>query len=659
MKRCINNCARQIYLVWLCLATICFPPALSAQSVDSLILKYTDKSGKANIDSLLVKGNILMHSNPTDAMELARKAIYLSEKQKNPLDLANSFQLQGVCFAQIKTDFDSAFHYFDKAERLYQANPSPKSTISMGRIQHNSGTIREMQGDYLKAIGHYIKALRLFDEVDDMKTRPYTLNNLSTLYNTLENLDKAEKYARQCIELAHKAGNELLVATGQSNLGDILMLKGKYEEGLSVFEEVLKYGEKHNDPKKKFHYYFNRGEYYLHHEKNYDLAIQEFGRAKQIIDSLGVDWNLSGYNSSLSQAYLLNKRYGKAYEAAEKSWQTAEPQGEKNTMQVALSVMAQANAHQGNYEEAYRQMHSAYLLKDTVFNENSQRNIAFLEVEYETEKKELKIEALEKQRQLYIWLGIAGGVIMLIALAFAIIRYRLAISRRKLAEQQTMRLQQEKQLVAVQATLDGEAAERSRLAKDLHDGLGSMLSVVKFNLPDMKGGAVLEALDVSRFQKALGMLDKSIQELRRVAHHMMPESLLRYGLKTSLSDFCDAIPLVDFHYFGEESRLSEKLEILIYRCIHELVSNALKHAQATHINVQLVQETDRISFTVQDDGIGFDQNTVTEGMGLQNIRQRVAAFQGEISIYSSEQGTEINVELNLTNSNRDDKSSHS
>src|SRR5690606_6996888 len=199
--------------------------------------------------------------------------------------------------------------------------------------------------------------------------------------------------------------------------------------------------------------------------------------------------------------------------------------------------------------------------------------------------------------------------------------------------------------VAVQATLDGEAAERSRLAKDLHDGLGCMLSLVKFNLPDVKGGGILEAVDVSRFQKALGMLDDSIRELRRVAHHMMPESLLRYGLKASLSDFCAAIPIADFHYFGDETRLSEKLEIMVYRCIHELVGNALKHAEANHINVQLVQEADRISFTVQDDGKGFDQRRVTEGMGLKNVRQRVAAFQGDVHIYSSDKGTEIHVEL--------------
>ncbi|WP_223857546.1 sensor histidine kinase [Sphingobacterium micropteri] len=141
------------------------------------------------------------------------------------------------------------------------------------------------------------------------------------------------------------------------------------------------------------------------------------------------------------------------------------------------------------------------------------------------------------------------------------------------------------------------------------------------------------------------MLDDSIQELRRVAHHMMPESLLRYGLKASLTDFCAAIPIADFHYFGNETRLSEKMEIMIYRCIHELVNNALKHAQPSHINVQLVQEENRISFTVQDDGIGFDQEQVTEGMGLQNVRQRVDAFQGKMNIYSSGQGTAVLVKM--------------
>src|SRR3546814_9591917 len=127
-----------------------------------------------------------------------------------------------------------------------------------------------------------------------------------------------------------------------------------------------------------------------------------------------------------------------------------------------------------------------------------------------------------------------------------------------------------------------------------------MLSVVKLNLPEMKSGAVLDTEDMHRFNNAIGMLDDSIRELRRVAHHMMPESLLRYGLKVSLSDFCNAISSVEFHYFGSEQRLDSKLEILIYRSAHELVNKAMNNGLAMTINVKLITEKDRLSLTGQD-----------------------------------------------------------
>src|SRR5690606_29897922 len=271
-------------------------------------------------------------------------------------------------------------------------------------------------------------------------------------------------------------------------------------------------------------------------KKDYASAMKEYEIALTLTESIGDELQLMRQNSALSEAYLQNNQFDEAYSSAQRSMLLSEKLGAKDKKEIALFVLAQVNVHKRKFEQAYQQLYSAYLLKDTLFNDDSQQHTAFIETVYQTEKKELKIEALEKQRQLYIWLGIAGGTILLTVLAFALIRYRLAVNKRKLAEEEAQRLEQEKQLVAVQATLDGEAAERSRLAKDLHDGLGSMLSLVKFNLPQMKGeAAVLDTIDVTRFQKALGMLDDSIQELRRVAHHMMPESLLRYGLRVSLT----------------------------------------------------------------------------------------------------------------------------
>ncbi|GHV53391.1 hypothetical protein FACS1894181_17180 [Bacteroidia bacterium] len=146
-----------------------------------------------------------------------------------------------------------------------------------------------------------------------------------------------------------------------------------------------------------------------------------------------------------------------------------------------------------------------------------------------------------------------------------------------------------------------------------------------------------------------------MKELRRIAHHLMPELLMRCGLKTSLETFCQSMPDTQFHYFGEDTRFDGKLETLLYRSAHELIYNAIKHAGATQINVQLIQESERISLTVQDNGKGFDPSRKTGGMGLNNIRQWVAVFNGEFSISSEPgQGTEINMEFQLKVENEEE-----
>jgi len=141
-----------------------------------------------------------------------------------------------------------------------------------------------------------------------------------------------------------------------------------------------------------------------------------------------------------------------------------------------------------------------------------------------------------------------------------------------------------------------------------------------------------------------------MNELRRVAHNMMPEALMRYGLKIALSDFSDSISPAQFHYYGEEKRMDPNMEVMIYRTVFELVNNALKYAEAQHINIQVVQQEERIAVTVQDDGKGFDTSKATNGHGLSNIQNRASSYGGTMDLFSKPgQGTEITVEFLLIN----------
>jgi signal transduction histidine kinase len=281
-------------------------------------------------------------------------------------------------------------------------------------------------------------------------------------------------------------------------------------------------------------------------------------------------------------------------------------------------------------------------------NKEYQNAMMDMEVKYETERKELKLNISEKQRKFAYAIAAFGAVFTLLILVMLFFRFRVINHRKKMAEQMVIQLEKEKQLVATQSVLDGENAERARIARDLHDGLGGMLSVVKLNLTNMKGNAFLPESDVPAFHNALEMLDGSIRELRRVAHNLMPESLLRFGLKAALTDFCRNIEHVNLHFFGDERRLEEKFEITAYRIVMELVNNALKHAKAEQINVQVIVDNDRINLVVQDNGKGFDKEVTdwNKTTGLNSINSRVESLGGKMELFSSPgKGTEVQVEF--------------
>lgn len=631
------------FLLWICLSLAFMPMMCFGQNLDSLeqVLKTEKLTDKEKIEIL---NDLNWFYNNVDAgrsIDFGKQGLLLARKTGDEKMVGTFLKDIGIAY-YMDGKLDTAMVYLENAQTIAEKLDDAKMQSSIYNARAN---IYRVQSQYDESIANYLKAAKLLESLNDKQSLGMVYSNIGGIYQMMINYKQAIVYFEQAIKLAIETDDQEGLGAAYISLSDMgLYLEKPKEESIDYAKKAiatfLQTGNKYSEnlalqTLAKVYYYHDD------YRAAEPIAMQAVQQAKE----LGFPLIIAQALNIVSNIYLHQGQYARSIELAMESLAT-----DSTDINITRNVYANltiGNAYLGHPELTYEYMDKYREALDHYTNEVFQNSMSAMEIKYETEKKELKISALEKQQQLYIWLGIAGAVILLIALAFAMIRYRLAVSRRKYAEEKNQRLEQEKQLVAVQATLDGEAAERRRLAKDLHDGLGGMLSAIKMNLPQVKGDALLEALDVSRFQTALGMLDDSIQELRRVAHHMMPESLLRYGLKVSLTDFCAAIPTANFHYFGNEARLPGKMEIMVYRCIHELVNNALKHADATQINVQLVQEHDRISFTVQDNGKGFDRRTITEGMGLRNIRQRVEAFQGKLDIYSGD-GTEVHVELELT-----------
>lgn len=170
----------------------------------------------------------------------------------------------------------------------------------------------------------------------------------------------------------------------------------------------------------------------------------------------------------------------------------------------------------------------------------------------------------------------------------------------------------------------------------------------------MKENAIITSENLAHFNHALDLLDTSITEMRRVAHNLMPETLMHYGLRTALGDFIKQVspegpPKIGFSTFGDDLRFSKELEITVYRITQELVTNALKHAQAGQIDLQLFTENERICVQVIDNGIGFNPENLDNskaGKGLKNIHDRAIAFNGRFEILSEPgKGTESTIEF--------------
>jgi signal transduction histidine kinase len=292
--------------------------------------------------------------------------------------------------------------------------------------------------------------------------------------------------------------------------------------------------------------------------------------------------------------------------------------------------------------------------------QNNNRRI-ILDAVFESENKEKRISVLEQQNELqqlrlnqkntfnYILLGSAASLLTIFLLSF-----RSYKQKQKLQQQRINELETQHHLTATEAVLKGEEQERTRLAKDLHDGLGGLLSGIKYSLNTMKGNLIMTFENNQSFERSIDMLDSSIKEMRRIAHNMMPEALVKFGLDTALKDFCYDINQsgalqVSYQSIELENAVIEQTTaITIYRIVQELINNTMKHAAAKTAIVQVTKTNEEIAITVEDDGKGFDPVILkgAKGIGWGNILGRVEYMKGKLDIKSEPgKGTSVHIEI--------------
>lgn len=509
------------------------------------------------------------------------------------------------------------------------------------------------QGD--SAVIYFLKGLNYAEKAGHRLLRVNMLNNLSAAYNMIGNNTMAIRYAKESYNEAAHMKDQHQTFNSLFNWATMEVSMGRYDTALAMFTDLKSISLKNKNDYSLMDVLNNIGEIFFM-KGDLNKSLEQYDTIATILKKYDApDYDLYLYMNRGNTLTSLGK-YKEAESDLLKATRIAKELDAKNELANIYLFRSVLSEKTKQYKEALTFWKMADSLKQENIRDESRKNIQNLEINYQTARKELELTqketAIRRKNTLNtaLVLGIAVlGLILFLAYRNIRHRHKNQITERMLHQQAIDDLEKQHQLEAMQSIMRGQEAERSRLARDLHDGIGGLLSGVKLGLSGIRGNVHLAEKDAHVVDNIIGQLDRSISELRRVSHNMMPEALINYGLKEALQNYCESINLsgklhVRLQTYGLGNRMEQSVEIIIYRMVQELLNNIIKHADAKNVLVQLTCEKEQFSLTVEDDGIGFDPRQVNDlkSAGLTNIKARASYLNGKVDIQSAKgEGTSV------------------
>lgn len=550
--------------------------------------------------------------NKEDSKGYFYKAIDYSKKTKFYKIWSYSYNQLGLIAAE-EDKFDLALKTY-----LYALKISEKHEIYnvKSNILINLGNLYLLQKDTTKAMNYY------FQNISNAEKNNLT-NELSKGYTTIAllnartNSSKAEEYYLKALSLAKKNQDYYTEFNIHFNLSDLYLSKGQFNLNKVLYhlQSAKKSQERLKDETLLFYVYFNFGGYYRN-KNQFDEALNHYFNALKI-SKKGIDSNqIINLYQAITDIYVF-----------------------KN-----------------DYENAFKYKVRFNILKDSVFNIDKNKSFAEIQTKYEVEKKNFKIQLLTNEKELQknkrrITL-IVGSVLLslLLALIFFLrnrikLQKDISLKEQKLYHQEIVRLEQEQELKRVKGVVEGQDHERSRLSKEIHDGIGASLAGIKLELSQINSKLKNESLQVIENKMVI-----AFNELRLISHNLRPRFLKENDLEKRIYQLIQDWEQtkefkIEFIVFPENSlnNLKDNISDNVFRCIQELLVNVSRHAKAKNVVINFTKHEDLLNIIFEDDGIGISQES-NIGIGLLNINERINSLNGSIHIESNN-GTIIVIDI--------------
>nr|WP_288375921.1 sensor histidine kinase [uncultured Chryseobacterium sp.] len=534
---------------------------------------------------------------------------------------------------------DSAEVQLKELAKPELAKHQPKIYI---RTELNLGRLYGDKGENVNALQHYQKALKTAETTNDKESLAHVLKNIGVLYVSWKKLDEAFAYYEKSEHLAREIGDKELIADCQNNKGIVYEQKKEYAKALFSYKNALElYTEK--DISGKISMALSNIAIVYKFQKNYPEAISYNFKAITIAEKQNDKWNMAATYNNIGNLYGEMGDYNKAIEYCEKALKIAKEIDAGEIIESTYDSMAEAAVKAADYKKAYEYQKLFSTAMNDFINKENTRQLSELNVKYETEKKQNLINNQKFEiRQKNNWLRFVG-ILFLISIIAAYFVYK------NYQHSQNRKLQEEifrQKEVEAKALFDGEQNERIRIARDLHDSVGQMLSLIKMNISAQEKNTESE--------KIQNLIDKTISEVRMISHNLIPEEL-NFGLITALENLADKINATDktkmeleIHENVRSVKFQKQNELSIYRIVQEILNNITKHSGATLIQLSVERSDDYVLFNIRDNGKGLDLDSIanSSGIGWKNINARIHMMDGYLNIQSqSLKGTQIEITL--------------
>jgi two-component system, NarL family, sensor kinase len=624
--------------------------AQNTKTLDSLLNKLPGAKADTNrVWLLLAVADEYEVTDLQKARPFIDEALKLSRQLNYPSGIMKSYRHYAYIYSY-QSKFDSSIYV---NRRVLEIAKEQNDSFSIGAAYFNIGVAHRFKQDLDSALQYTLEAARLLDGKGHGSIEGVLNDGLQSLYMSMAQYDKAAQYGEKAVAIAKKFNKDEDLATALNNLGLIYVELNRANDAKKVYNDGLEIARKIGYQQVEAMLLNNLSDILLR-EGRFDEAGANAFKVLEIESRFADSGTIMHANTILANYYMAKEDYANAEKFANQVMAIADKQSLDDGKINALATLARISFAKKEFAKGIQYQFRQHKAEEAVFNESVKQREAGWRVRFETEKKDAQIQL--QQAQLFrnnTWNYILIGSIITM-LIISLLGYRNYRHRQKLQFQRINELETEKQLAATEAVLRGEEQERTRLSKDLHDGLGGMLSGIKYTLNNMKGNLIMTPENAQAFERSIDMLNSSISEMRRVAHNMMPETLVKFGLDTALRDFCNDINQsgalnVAYQSLGmTDVNFDQTKGVTVYRIVQELLNNTMKHASAKNALIQLSYDHGQLSITVEDDGKGFESGILkrSKGIGWSNIQNRIEFLKGRWDVNSQPgKGTSVHIEI--------------